>query len=113
MTQWEQGAVTPPTPVSERPRRHSKPGVVRRNGQEPYAKLVLGGGRAAGLSVADIVAAVTSAAGLDGEAVRDVLVLERFSFLSVPEAEAEQVIEALHDKPVGGQKLSLERVEIR
>ena len=28
--------------------------------------------------------AVTSAAGLDGEAVRDVLVLDRFSFLSVP-----------------------------
>ena len=51
---------------------------------EPYVKLVLGGGRAAGLSVADIVAAVTSSAGLDGEAVRDVLVLERFSFLSVP-----------------------------
>jgi ATP-dependent RNA helicase DeaD len=113
VTQWEKGAVAPPTPVSERPRRHSKPGVLRRNGQEPYAKLVLGGGRAAGLSVADIVAAVTSAGGLDGEAVRDVLVLERFSFLSVPESDAERVIEALHDKPVGGQKLSLERVQVR
>ena len=77
----------------------------------PYAKLVLGGGRAAGLSVADIVAAVTSAAGLDGEAVRDVLVLDRFSFLSVPEAEAERVIEALDGRRSHGQPtLSLERV---
>jgi ATP-dependent RNA helicase DeaD len=42
------------------------------------------GGRAAGLRVADIVGAVTSSAGLDGEAVRDVMVLDRFSFLSVP-----------------------------
>ena len=35
-------------------------------------KLLLAGGRAAGLRVADIVGAVTSATGLDGEAVRDV-----------------------------------------
>ncbi len=79
-----------PRPCSERPRRHSKPRVKRRDEQEAYAKLVLGGGRAAGLSVADIVGAVTSSAGLDGEAVRDVLVLDRFSFLSVPAAEAER-----------------------
>ena len=66
-----------------------------------------------GLSVADIVSAVTSAAGLDGEAVRDVLVLERFSFLSVPESESERVIEALDGKPVRGQYLSLELVQVR
>jgi ATP-dependent RNA helicase DeaD len=113
VTQWEKGAVSTPTPVQERPRRHSKPGVSRRDEQETYAKLVLGGGRAAGLSVADIVGAVTSSAGLDGEAVRDVLVLDRFSFLSVPEAEAEKVIEAINGRSVHGQKLSLERVEIR
>ena len=105
-----------PTPVRERPRRHSKPRISRRDQQEPYAKLVLGGGRAAGLSVADIVAAVTSSADLDGEAVRDVLVLERFSFLSVPTAEADRVIAALDGQVGRGpirQQLSLERVEVR
>ena len=45
-----------PTPVKERPRRHSKPRISRRDDEEPYVKLVLGGGRAAGLQVADIVA---------------------------------------------------------
>jgi ATP-dependent RNA helicase DeaD len=116
VTQWEQGAVAAPTPVRERPRRHSKPRISRRDEQEPYAKLVLGGGNAAGLSVADIVAAVTSEAGLDGEAVRDVLVLQRFSFLSVPEAEADRVIEALNGRPLGddtAEALSLERVKVR
>ena len=73
-------------------------------------KLVLAGGRAAGLHVADIVSAVTSATGLDGEAVRDVSVLERFSFLSVPSTEADRVIEALSGEPVRGQRLSAERV---
>src|SRR5277367_4433718 len=111
---WEPGAKSEPTPVSERPRRHSKPGVKRPEGKDTtYAKLVLGGGRAAGLRVADIVGAVTSKAGLDGEAVRDVMVLDRFSFLSVPEGEAERVIEALDGTKIGTrppQTLSLERV---
>jgi ATP-dependent RNA helicase DeaD len=116
VAQWEQGAVAAPTPVRERPRRHSKPRISRRDEQEPYTKLVLGGGRAAGLSVADIVSSVTSAAGLDGEAVRDVLVLDRFSFLSVPTAEAERVIEAVDGQVGRGpvkQALSLERVKVR
>ena len=116
IAQWEQGAVAAPIPVRERPRRHSKPRISRRDEQEAYTKLVLGGGRAAGLSVADIVASVTSSGGLDGEAVRDVLVLDRFSFLSVPATEADRVIEALNGRPIGTrstQALSLERVKVR
>ncbi|HEV2923125.1 MAG TPA: DEAD/DEAH box helicase [Solirubrobacteraceae bacterium] len=112
ITTWEPGAVAPPTPVSERPRRHSKPRISR-DGQEPYTKLVLGGGRSAGLNVADIVSAVTSTAGLDGEAVRDVQVLDRFSFLSVPATEADRVIEALDGDTMRGRRFSLERVRVR
>ncbi len=108
---WEKGAVGAPTPVSERPRRHSKPRVTRdRDGSEAYAKLLLGTGRAGGLQVADIVGAVTSATGLDGEAVRDVLVLDRFSFVSVPAAEVDRVIEQLRGRAVRGHDLRLERV---
>ncbi len=106
---WQQGVVGAPTPVEERPRRHSKPHISR-NGEEPYVKLMVGGGRAAGVRVADIVSALTSAAGLDGEAVRDVLVLERFSFVSVPAAEADRVIAALDGHTVKGRELRLERV---
>jgi ATP-dependent RNA helicase DeaD len=107
---WETGAQAQPTPVKERPRRHSKPHISR-DGSEPRAKLALRGGRAAGLRVADIVAAVTAATGLDGEAVSDVLVLDRFSFLSVPAAEADGVVEALSGKRVRGRPLHAERVD--
>ncbi len=110
VAQWSKGAEAAPTPVRERPRRHSKPRISRQDEQESYVKLVLGGGRAAGLRVADIVSAVTSSTGLDGEAVREVKVLERFSFLSVPEGEAERVIEALDGHEVKGRELSLQRV---
>jgi ATP-dependent RNA helicase DeaD len=110
IAQWEQGAVAPPTPVRERPRRHSKPHVSRRDDDDGYVKLVVGAGRSAGLTVADIVAAVTSAAGLEGEAVRDVLLLEHFAFLSVPAADAERVLQALQGRRVREHELSVERV---
>jgi ATP-dependent RNA helicase DeaD len=112
VAKWEQGAEAAPTPIKERPRRHSKPRISRRDEQEPYVKLVLGGGRASGLQVADIVSAVTSSTGLDGEAVRDVLVLDRFSFLSVPAGEADRVVDSLDGKEVRGHELSLQRVEV-
>ncbi|HST54745.1 MAG TPA: DEAD/DEAH box helicase [Solirubrobacteraceae bacterium] len=106
---WEPGAETKPTRVEAPPRRHSKPSISRSK-DEVYAKLVVNGGRSAGLRVADIVGAVTSAAELDGEAVRDVLVLDRFSFLAVPESEADRIVDVLDGREVRGHPLSLERV---
>ena len=104
---WSPGAHTKPAPVSERPRRHSKPHLSR-NGDEPYATLIASGGRTDGLEVADIVHAVTAAAGLDGEAVRDVRVLERFSLLAVPRSEADRVVEAVDGTRVNGATVRLE-----
>jgi ATP-dependent RNA helicase DeaD len=107
ITPWAEGAHTKPAPVQERPRRHSKPRLSR-NGDEPQAKLIVDAGRAEGLEVADLVHAVTGAAGIDGEAVRDVRVLERFSFLSVPRSEAERVVDAVNGTPVNGSTLRVE-----
>jgi ATP-dependent RNA helicase DeaD len=105
---WSKGAHVAPKPVEAPPRRHSKP-HVRRDGDEPFARLVVTGGRDSGLAVADLVSAITHATGLDGEAVRDVRVLERFSLVSVPESDAERVIGALdttkvHDRPIRAQR---------
>ncbi len=54
----------------------------------PARKLIVSGGRAAGLEPSDIIHAITAATGLDGESVRNVRVLERFAFVEVPESEA-------------------------
>jgi ATP-dependent RNA helicase DeaD len=105
---WTEGAHVAPVPVAERPRRHSKPHVAR-NGAEPQAKLIVNAGRAAGLEVADLVNAVTAGAGLDGEAVSNVRVLDRFAFLEVPESDAERVVEAVTGREVRGARLRLER----
>jgi len=106
---WSEGASAPPARVQAKPRRHSKPHVSR--GEDgSYTKLIMNGGRAAGMSVADIVAAVTRAAGLDGEAVRDVQLLERFALLSVPADDAERVVEKLDGSSVHGRRIELQRV---
>jgi ATP-dependent RNA helicase DeaD len=104
---WSPGAHVAPAPVAERPRRHSKPHVSR-NGHERYAKVIATGGRAAGLEVADLVHAVTEETGLDGEAVRDVRVLERFAILSVPADELGNVIARVDGTRIRGFEVRLE-----
>src|SRR3954467_10337736 len=107
IAQWEPGAHVPPAKVSERPRRHSKPHVSR-NGHEQYTKLIAGVGRREGVEVADLVHAVTEETGLDGEAVRDVKVLERFAILSVPADDVRRVVECVDGTRIRGFQLRLE-----
>jgi len=109
---WAEGARVAPVPVEERPRRHSKPSLSSNGAQADeaaFARLMAGAGSADGLRVADLVGAVTREAGVDGEAVRDVRVLERFAFLSVPEADAARIADAVSGAQVSGVTLKLER----
>jgi ATP-dependent RNA helicase DeaD len=89
---WVKDAHVAPTPITPRPRRHSKPHVSV-DGEGPLRKLIVAGGRAAGLEPSDIIHAITSASGLDGEAIHNVRVLERFAFVEVPEKDADRVVE--------------------
>jgi ATP-dependent RNA helicase DeaD len=106
LSPWIEGAHVAPEPVAAPPRRHTKPEVNgRRRDRDPdrFVTLIAAGGSADGVEVADLVHAVTSATDLDGEAVRDVKVLTRFSLLHVPEGDAERIVEAL-----AGQRLQVE-----
>jgi ATP-dependent RNA helicase DeaD len=112
---WEEGVTSrleadrKPVEVPRRTRRHSrKPhddeAVV--NGSS-YRSIIAGAGRADGLSESDLIAAVHRA-GLDGEAIRNVRLLERFALLQIPEAEVDRVVSAVDGSEVGGVKLRLE-----
>jgi ATP-dependent RNA helicase DeaD len=105
---WVPDAHVAPTPVKAKPRRHSKPHVSP-DGDGPARKLIISAGRAAGLEPSDIIHAITAATGLDGEAVRNVRVLERFAFVEVPERDADRVIEQVSGTEVRGRSLRLER----
>jgi ATP-dependent RNA helicase DeaD len=105
---WVEDARVAPTPVTAKPRRHSKPHVSA-DGDGPARKLIVSLGRAAGLEPSDIIHAITAATGLDGEAVRNVRVLERFTLLEVPEKDADRVVERVSGTEVCGHSVLLER----
>ena len=105
---WSPGASTKPEPVTPRPRRHEKP-HVQRPADEPRVRLLASGGRAAGIEVGDLVAAIMRATSLDGEAVSDVTMLERFALLSVPAGDADRIIKRASGVEVAGHTLALER----
>jgi ATP-dependent RNA helicase DeaD len=104
---WVKDAHVAPTPVQRKPRRHSKPHIsVSSDG--PVRKLIVSAGRATGLEPSDVIHAITAATGLDGEAVRNVRMLERFTFVEVPEAEAARVVERVSGTELGGRPVRLE-----
>jgi ATP-dependent RNA helicase DeaD len=107
---WSAGAKVAPAPAQEPPLRHHRkprdPVTYDSNGY--FHTLIANGGRAAGLAEADLIHAVTSLAGLDGEAVRNVRVLERFALLEVPAPEAERVAEAVDGADVRGHVLRVQ-----
>jgi ATP-dependent RNA helicase DeaD len=109
---WVKDAHVAPMVVKAPPKRHSKPHVSATNGDAPAAKLIVSGGRAAGIEPSDIVHAITSATQIDGEAVRNVRVLEHFAFVEVPEAEAERVIASAGGTSVRGHELALELAKV-
>jgi ATP-dependent RNA helicase DeaD len=85
--------------------RHTKP--QQRDGV-PYVKLVVGAGRSGGLEPADIVGAVVDNTKLENSDVRNVRVLERFSFVEVPGDRAGEVVEKVSGRAVRGTELKLE-----
>ena len=110
---WSEGAKVDPAPVEEpaRARRHRKPhddAVTAPNGGGAYTKLIASGGRAAGIAEADIIHAIAAGAGLDGEAIRNVRMLERFALLEVPAGDAERVAGAVDGTDVRGHTMRLE-----
>jgi hypothetical protein len=68
----------------------------------------VGAGRADELEPADIVRAIVENTRLENDDVRNVRVLERFSFVEVPEERAGQVVESVSGKQVRGVELRLE-----
>ncbi len=92
-------------PRQTRRPRHTKP---RRELQGDTVKLIVGAGRQKGIEPADVVAAIVDGSHLDGEDVRNVRVLERFSFVEVPAERAQEVVDQVTGNEVRGVELRLE-----
>jgi len=103
---WTEGARVAPTPASEpRPRRHQKPRDVEAvDANTVYVKVIATAGRHDGIEAADLIAGLT-ANGLDGEAIRNVRILERFALVEVPAGSAPEVVS------IRGREVALEPIK--
>ena len=98
-----QGAGGAPAPPPQAARRRR--GAV--NGDGGFRKLIASGGRAAGLAEADLIGAV-AATGLDGEAIRNVRLLERSRSSRCRATRPARVADSVDGTDVRGHTLRLE-----
>jgi ATP-dependent RNA helicase DeaD len=107
-----------PAAESERPRATAK-AAERREARRPRhtkprreragtVKLIVGAGRRQGLEPKDIISAIVDGSHLEGEDIHNVRLLERFAFVEVPAARAEEVVDKVNGSDVRGVKLRLE-----
>jgi ATP-dependent RNA helicase DeaD len=99
-------AVEPNGDRETRRPRHTKPRKAAVGGE--VVKLIVSGGRAQGIEPADVIGAIVDNSHLEGEDIRNVRVLERFSFVEVPAARSREVIDKVSGSAVRGTKLRLE-----
>jgi ATP-dependent RNA helicase DeaD len=107
VSRWEQGAIATPARVQTPPRRHSKPHAKAAGEESDRTKLIAAAGRVHGLEPKDLIRAITAATGLEGEAVCNVRVLDRFALLEVPATQARRVIEQVDGTEIAGHPLRL------
>jgi ATP-dependent RNA helicase DeaD len=106
LSPWVKDARVAPTAAQAPPRRHRKPSAPTNGGS--LSKVIVSGGRSEGLEPSDIIHAITTATDLDGESVRNIRMLERFTLIEVPEDVAERVVERTAGTEVRGHVLRLE-----
>ena len=72
------------------------------------ARLFLQIGRADGIRPGDIVGAIANEAGLSGNAIGTIDIMDRSTFVEVPEAEASRVMEALSRTTLRGKRIHVD-----
>ena len=89
------------------PRGRAIPG--RRDDDAGWVRLVVGGGREAGMRPGDLVGAITNEAGVGGGAVGAIQIADGFSLVDVAAPVADSVIAALRGATIRGRRLSVDR----
>jgi ATP-dependent RNA helicase DeaD len=105
-----------PPPKDDRPQRSLKParGRLPRDPSAPTTgqdmiRLFVGAGRRAGIRPGDLVGAITGEAGIQSRSIGAIEINDGFSLVEVPEALADDVIEALRATKLRGLKVTVRR----
>ncbi|HEX2035182.1 MAG TPA: DEAD/DEAH box helicase [Chloroflexota bacterium] len=107
----EAQSTPPPTPsLGEVDDLTQQAAAELEDGQPPETgmkRLFLAAGRADGLRPQDVVGAIANEAKLPGRSIGAIDIYDRFSFVEVPEAHADRVINALRRTSIRGQRVGV------
>ena len=97
-----------------RPRSASREGSSRkgdgyREAVGSVVRLWIGAGRQAGIRPADLVGAIAGEAGVPSKAIGAIEIAERFSLVEVPDDLADNIVAALKQATLRGQKVTVRR----
>jgi ATP-dependent RNA helicase DeaD len=88
--------------------RHPPPGRGRPEPEAEHLKLFLNRGQRSGIDEDDVRWALVEGAVIPAEAIGDIRVLERFSFVDLDAAHAEQALERLDGTKLEGKQIRVE-----
>ena len=78
-------------------------------GDQEMIRLFVGAGRRAGIRPGDLVGAITGEAGIESRSIGAIEISDGFSLVEVPDAMADDVIEALRATKLRGLKVTVRR----
>jgi ATP-dependent RNA helicase DeaD len=93
----------------KRPEARGQGPKGRRPAGGPAARLFVGAGREAGIRPGDLVGAITGETGLTGRDIGAIEIHQRFALVEVPEAAADEVVQALRATMIKGRKATVRR----
>ena len=85
----------------DRPRRPA--------GEGRWRALFIGAGREAGIRPGDLVGAIANEAGISSRDLGAIQIADRFSLVEVPDAVADDVIDAMRGATLRGQRVTIRR----
>ncbi len=91
--------------TNDRERKNDRGGKDRRQTLDNQTRLFLGMGKKDGLDPRKLLALVNKEAKVPGRKIKDIKIMNEFSFMTVPFSEAEDIIRALNSTRKGGRPL--------
>ena len=71
--------------------------------------MFIGAGRQAGIRPADLVGAITNEAGIQSRDLGAIEITDRFSLVEVPDDQVDQIVAAMRQATLRGQKVPVRR----
>jgi ATP-dependent RNA helicase DeaD len=94
--------------ASGRREQEQKANILENINKHSMARLFINIGKKNDVKAGDFVGVITSETGINGNLIRNIKILDAFSFVEVPQEYAVNVINALHSSNIKGKKVSVE-----